>query len=344
MDLGIINENSATPKFKQIADRIIELIQNKTLKLGDKVPSINNIIREFSVSRDTAVKAYTELKRLGIIEAKPNKAYFVSSDFVEYKKKILFLSDHFTPYKEKIYFGLLDNLGKDYYVDVMAHYDNFDLLRFIYEKARAQGIYEYILIIPTTAQNYDADYFKYVNANNIIFLDRTVQGINFPAVYQDFKHGFYTALKQEKSRFKNYGKLVFFTKHSTDPIIEDMKEGLKRFAREEKLPFEHRLTLFTERDIAGKVVPEQGAVDIILDDLLLVECLKQAGIERLVPGRDFGLIAVNDNPFFEYIAGGITRITTDFYAMGNQAVQMMRNKQRGAFRIPTSLQIRATFY
>ena len=46
MDLGIINENSATPKFKQIADRIIELIQNKMLSLGDRVPSINKIIEQ----------------------------------------------------------------------------------------------------------------------------------------------------------------------------------------------------------------------------------------------------------------------------------------------------------
>ncbi|MBN1798804.1 MAG: GntR family transcriptional regulator [Spirochaetales bacterium] len=344
MDLGIINENSATPKFQQIAYRIIELIQNKTLTLGDKVPSINEIIKRFSVSRDTAVKAYSELKRLGIIEAKPNKAYFVANDYVDYKKKILFLSDHFTPYKEKIYFGILDNLEKDYYVDILTHYDSFDILRFVYEKARSQGIYEYILIIPTAAQNYEAEYFKYVNANNIIFVDRRVPGINFPTVYQDFKHGFYTALKQEKMRFKDYNRLVFFTKHYTDLIVEEMKEGLKKFAREEKIPFEHRLTLFSERDIAGKVIPEKGAVHIMLDDLLLAESLKQAAIERLTPGKDFGLIAVNDHPFFEYIAGGITRLTTDFYAMGCQAVHIMKNKQPESCRIPTTLQIRSTFY
>jgi DNA-binding transcriptional regulator YhcF (GntR family) len=344
MDLGIINENSDTPKFKQIADRIIELIQNKALTLGDKVPSINKIIQEFSVSRDTAVKAYSELKRLGIIEAKPNKAYFVANDYVNYKRKILFLSDHVTPYKEEIYFGLLDNIGKDYYVDILVHYNNFEVLRFIYEKARSQGIYEYILIIPTVVQNYEAQYFKYVNAKNIIFIDRRVPGINFPAVYQDFKYGFHTALKQEKKRFKNYKRLVFFTKHSTDPIVEEMKEGLKKFTKEEKIPFEHRLTLFTERDIAGKVIPEKGVVYIILDDLLLAEVLKQASIERLVPGKDFGLIAINDNPFFEYMAGGITRLTTDFYNMGCQAVQMMKNKQQKNCRIPTTLRIRSTFY
>ncbi len=344
MDLGIINENSATPKFKQIADRIIELIQNKMLSLGDRVPSINKIIEQFSVSRDTAVKAYAELKHLGIIEAKPNKAYFVANDYVDYKKKVLFLSDHFTRYKEKIYFGILDNLGTDYYVDILIHYDNFDILRFIYEKARVQGTYEYILIIPTAPQNYEAEYFKYVNANNIIFVDRPVPGLKFPSVYQDFKHGFHAALKREKSRFKKYNKLVFITKHSTDPIVEEMKEGLKRFAREERIPFEHQLTLFSEREIAGKILPERGMVCIILDDLLLAECLRQANSKQLVPGSDFGLIAVNDNPFFEFIAGGITRLTTDFYAMGCRTVQLMKNKQSENIRIPTSLLIRSTFH
>ena len=344
MDVGIINENSATPKFIQIADRIIELIQNKTLTLGDKVPSINEIIKRFSVSRDTAVKAYSKLKQLGIIEAKPNKAYFVANDYVNYNKKILFLSDYLTPSKEQIFFGLIDNLGEDYYVDVLAHFDNFDILRFIYEKVRAQGIYEYILIISTTAHNYEAEYFKYVNANNIIFIDRKVPGVNFPMVYQDFKHGFYTALKQEKIRFKNYNRLVFFTKHYTDPIVEEMKEGLKKFSKEEKILFEHRHTLFTERDIAGKIIPEKGVIYLILENLLLVECLKQAAIERLVPGKDFGLIAVNDEPCFNYMAGGITRITTDFYAMGCQAVQFIKNKKPENCCIPTTLRIHSTFY
>ena len=68
-ELGSINEASNQPKFLQIADRLRELIDCGRLSLGDRLPSVNEIIAHFSVSRDTAVKAYQELKDRGLIEA-----------------------------------------------------------------------------------------------------------------------------------------------------------------------------------------------------------------------------------------------------------------------------------
>jgi DNA-binding transcriptional regulator YhcF (GntR family) len=218
--LGRINDSGAKPKYLQIADRIRELIDSGQLKMGDHLPSVNQVIKHFSVSRDTVVKAYQELKDRRIIESTPNKAYFVSNVLIhDDAKLILLLTDYLTPYKEKIYYGLLDTLEPGYYIDLVSHNDNFDILKNVYEKYRSMKNCVSSLIIPTVSQSQDYEYFQYVNPGNLLFLDRRIPGLPHPAVWQDFRDGFYQALCAESSVLKKYQRMIFLTKFFTNAII-----------------------------------------------------------------------------------------------------------------------------
>lgn len=323
-DLGRINNESGQPKFLQIADRIRELVDSGQLSLGDRLPSINHIITHFSVSRDTAVKAYRELKNRGIVESSPNKAFFVSNVLIhENLRRILFLTDGITPYKEKIYYGLIDSLTPGYYIDVVSHSDSFDIMKDVYEKSRILGKYSSYLIIPTSAQDHESEYFQFVNPGNILFLDRRVHAVAHPAVWQDFQLGFYRALIAELDVLKKWKRCVFLTKFYTNTIIEEMQSGLERFAREAKMGFVHTRTRFTDREIRGKIAPAHGDLYIILDDHLLGELLSECAALALRPGRDLGIIMINEGLLYEYLPVPISVLSADFYAMGAAAADFI---------------------
>ncbi len=341
IDLGRINEDGADLKFVQIANRIRELIEGGKLSLGDRLPSINQVIDHFSVSRDTVVKAYQELKNRGIVESSPCKAYFVSNVFIrEGLARILLLMDEMTPYKERIYHGLIDSLSSGYYIEVVSHGNDFELLRLVYERFRDIDNIAAHLVIPTSSQEHDAEYFQYVNPGKLLFLDRRVLGVRHPSVWQDFSEGFYEALISERKLLGKYSRLVFLTKYCTNVIIEQMKEGLARFALSQGFPFVHQHTMFTEKEIRGKVKPESGDLVIILDDLLLIETLRACEERSFAIGKDIGVIVINDGPYFSRLPTPISVLSTDFYQMGVLAASFVMNGRLESVRVPTKLIVR----
>ena len=62
-----IDDTLGIPKYRQIINSIYQGIINGNLKIGDKIPSLNQICKEFDLSRDTVMVAFNELKAKGII-------------------------------------------------------------------------------------------------------------------------------------------------------------------------------------------------------------------------------------------------------------------------------------
>ncbi len=68
-----VDKNSNALKFQQLVDAIIDSISQSQLKQGDMLPSVNQIMKECQLSRDTVFKAYAELKKRGAVESVPNR-------------------------------------------------------------------------------------------------------------------------------------------------------------------------------------------------------------------------------------------------------------------------------
>lgn len=64
--------------YRRIANSIEHQIKNDVLKVGDKLPSIRSVCREQGVSMSTALQAYYDLERKGLIESRPQSGYYVS--------------------------------------------------------------------------------------------------------------------------------------------------------------------------------------------------------------------------------------------------------------------------
>jgi DNA-binding transcriptional MocR family regulator len=67
--------------YVQIASSLEQQINNDTLKVGDKLPSIRMICRQHGVSMTTAQYAYYELEAKSLIEPRPQSGYYVSNSF-----------------------------------------------------------------------------------------------------------------------------------------------------------------------------------------------------------------------------------------------------------------------
>src|SRR5678815_4987783 len=82
---------SATPKYMQLANSVINAINEEKIGKDDLLPSINELSFECEISRDTAEKAYKYLKQIGILGSVPGKGYFVKSTEVNQPLKVFLL-------------------------------------------------------------------------------------------------------------------------------------------------------------------------------------------------------------------------------------------------------------
>ncbi|TPD71227.1 aminotransferase-like domain-containing protein [Flavobacterium microcysteis] len=71
-------ENLKETLYLKIAKIIEEQIQNETLRLGEKLPSIRSAQKLYNVSINTAKQAYLELESRSLIESRPKSGYYVS--------------------------------------------------------------------------------------------------------------------------------------------------------------------------------------------------------------------------------------------------------------------------
>jgi DNA-binding transcriptional MocR family regulator len=84
--------------YMKIAGSLEKQINNDTLKVGDKLPSIRMICRQHGVSMSTAQFAYYQLEAKSLIEPRPQSGYYVSNSF----KKILAMPQVSRPEKKPV--------------------------------------------------------------------------------------------------------------------------------------------------------------------------------------------------------------------------------------------------
>jgi GntR family transcriptional regulator len=78
-----INKNSSTPAYQQIEDLVRQKIEGGELQPEDKLPSEEEICKQFDISRTTARKAYARLEYEGLLYKRAGKGTYVSPPKIE---------------------------------------------------------------------------------------------------------------------------------------------------------------------------------------------------------------------------------------------------------------------
>ncbi len=329
MKIITIDAQSNLPKYKQIISSVEVAIKENRLKRNDKLPTINKISLEFSISRDTVLLAYDELKKRGIIYAILGKGYYVKSVEINIQQKIFLLFDELNIFKEDIYNSFLENIGKDVQVDIFFHHFNSQVFRKLINDAN--GNYTKYIIMPTNLVD-AATMIKLLPQNDVFILDQTNPELtHYPSVHQNFTKNIYDALLKGKSRLDKYEKMILIFPGFREPL--GMKIGFEQFCHDFNLEYEI-ITEFKNREI------NFGEVYLIPNDRDLVRVIEKSESQNLKLGIDFGIISYNETPLKKVVANGITTISTNFEAMGKIVAQMILNSSRDQIENECSLIMR----
>src|SRR5688500_20085767 len=106
-----LDDHSATPKYQQLANCIVNAIERGQIGKDSIMPSINELSFEFEISRDTAEKGYKHLKKNGVLGSVPGKGYYVKKTDLNQKMKIFLMFNKLSPHKKIIYDSFVASLG-----------------------------------------------------------------------------------------------------------------------------------------------------------------------------------------------------------------------------------------
>lgn len=320
---------SKTPKYKQIIQFIENDILCKKLIKGSQLASINSLINQFSLSRDTVLMALNELKNRGIIESTVGKGYFVKSTDVIISQKIFLLFDELNAFKEDLYNAFMEFIPKNVQVDIFFHHFNFELFsNLIHSNA---GNYTYYVIMPADFKNIK-QILSTLPSNKVFILDQTNDDLkNYPAVYQNFEKDIYNSLKLAKPYLEEYEKIILLFPESKQPI--GMLKGFQKFKKEINLKF----GVIAKID---DIIPYKKEVYIILDDQNLIKLIKKIKLSNLSIGKEIGIISYNDTLLKEVVENGITTISTDFKLMGKNMAEMIFSGNHLQIENPNELILR----
>lgn len=312
MKIISIQNNVGVPKYKQIISSIEKTIESGDLKKDEKLPSINKVCLEFSLSRDTVLQAYDGLKKRGIIYAILGKGYYIKSTEVSIKQRIFVLFEELNIFKEDLYNAILENIGKGVEIDIFFHHFNLKVFQKLINDSN--GNYTNYIIMPTNLTG-AADIIKTLPVDEVYILDQTnAELTTYPAVFQNHKKDIYDALLKGKNEIIKYRKMILIFPGYREPI--GMKEGFEKFCLDFMIEY-IVIADFINREI------QSGEVYIIPNDRDLVSVIEKSKQQHLKLGTDFGIISYNETPLKKVVENGITTISTDFAAMGKIMAQMI---------------------
>ncbi len=329
MKIISINPQSNQPKYKQIVLSVEIAIAEKRLKRNDKLPSVNKVSLEFSISRDTVLLAYEELKKRGIIYAILGKGYYVKSVEFSFEQRIFLLFDELNAFKENIYNSFLEVMDNKAQVDIFFHHFNIDMFKKLINESN--GNYSKYIIMPTNLVD-AAKVIKTLPKQDVYILDQTNNDLNdYPSVHQNFIEDMQNGLMKGKSLLEKYRKLILIFPGNKEPV--GMVDGFRLFCTQNAFDYQV-ITSFEEQII------HKGDVFIIPTDRHLVDVIEQSKKQNLQIGKDFGIISYNDTPLKKVVENGITTISTDFKIMGKTLAEMLLHSKKEQIKNPSDLIIR----
>ncbi len=311
----IIDKRSNVPKYLQVTESIIKMIEEGKLLLGEKLPSINEAYLTLKISRDTLIKAYDELKSRGVIAPQHGKGFYIADINTPRHLKVFVLFDVMNGYKAILYRSLVKHLGENCSVDIFFH--NYNLKLFENLVNASIGNYGFYIIMP----HFNVDVSEIVSklpADKLLLIDKDVNELKskYSAVYQDFEKDIYSALKSSRDILKKYKRLFMVTKSEFQFIPDGLVTGFIDFSKEFGIK-----SGFVEQLSNHKI--EDGDVFIVFTDNDLVELIKISHEKGLKLGKTLGIISYDETPLKEVLAGGITVISTDFKKMGETAANLV---------------------
>lgn len=314
-----VDHNSATPKYRQIIKSIMDAIRKGELSSGDRLPSLNLLCEKFSLSQDTVLRAYNELKSRRIVTSAVGKGYYVDSTDINWEHKVFLLFDKLTLYKESLYDSIIEKFKNKGRVEIFFHHNNKKVFSTLVREAA--GNYSAYVVIPIQ-DNDTGKVLGILPPKSVYILDLMLDNPEnkYAYVCQRFENDVYTSLQNCLQSLHKYDMLYLVCSNMNNQHVQ-IRSGLERFAS--RYGFNYRvLSNLDNHEVSAR------EAYLVIDDIHLVEIIKMSGTKNLTIGQELGIISYNNSPLKEVMANGITTISTDFEEMGRKVSDMILKNRR----------------
>jgi DNA-binding transcriptional regulator YhcF (GntR family) len=323
-----IDEYSATPKYLQLTNSILNAIETGKIAKDYLLPSINELSCQLEISRDTAEKGYKHLKKIGVINSVPGKGYYISNVDFRQKLKIFLLFNKLSSHKKIVYDAFVKALGEDAAIDFYIYNNDFKLFKKLLTNIKDD--YSHYVIIPHFIEEGEnaAEIINTIPKDKLILLDKKIPGINgdYSAAYENFEKDIYGALEQAREQLSNYHTLkIIFPYQSYYPV--EILKGFQLFCQQ--YAFNHQVVNNISKEPINK---GEVFINLMEDDLVIL--LERIIASELQIGKDVGVISYNETPLKKIILNGITTISTDFKYMGTMAANLITGTEKKHLEVP----------
>ena len=331
-----LDDHSATPKYQQLANSVVNAIESGLIKKDTVMPSINELSFEFQISRDTAEKGYKHLKSIGVLGSVPGKGFYIKSTEVNQKLKIFLLFNKLSAHKKIIYDAIVSSLAGLAAIDFYIYNNDFALFRNLLLSKQDQ--YTHYVIIPHFNEGGEnaCDIINKIDKSKLVLLDKLVQGVDgkYAAVYENFEKDIYQALEQALPQLGRYQTIkIIFPEQTYHP--QEILKGFHKFCSE--YAFGYKVVHSIESEPLS-----EGDVYINLMENDLVTLIERLLSMKLKVGKDVGVISYNETPLKKIILDGITTISSDFQMMGEKTAEVILERSTRHVEIPFYLTLRSS--
>jgi len=332
----VIDEQSVTPKYLQVINSILKGIEEGRIHKDYFLPSINDLSYELEISRDTGIRAYKDLKNMGIINSVPGKGYFIANTDIKKRIKIFLLFNKLSTHKKILYDAFAAALGENAAIDFYIYNNDFSLFKELLTNKRDS--YSYFVIVPHFLEGGENAYeiINTIPKEKLLVLDKLLPEVdgNYATVYENFEKDIYEALEQALEPLKKYETIkIIFPDYTYHP--KEILKGFHRFCNQYAFNSEVINNINEETINAGTAY-----ISLMEDDLVIL--IEKILDTRLEVGKDVGVISYNETPLKKIILNGITTISTDFQLMGAKAAQLILERAAQHVAIPFYLTLRAS--
>ncbi|WP_183575028.1 GntR family transcriptional regulator [Mucilaginibacter sp. X5P1] len=323
-----IDEYSATPKYLQLANSIVNAVEAAVIQKGYLLPSINELSYQFDISRDTIQKSYRHLKKIGVVNSFPGKGYCISNMDFRQKLRVFLLFNKLSAHKKIIYDALVAALDDDVAIDFYIYNNDFKLFKKLLQSKKQE--YSHYVIIPHFIEGGENahEIINTIPKDKLILLDKNIAGIegDYSVVYENFEKDIFEALYQAKSQLSKYHTLkLIFPDQSYFPV--EIVNGFQRFCQQYAFNYEVINNVSATPINKGEVF-----INLMEDDLVIL--LERIMEHQFKVGKDVGVISYNETPIKKVILNGITTISTDFNYMGTVAASMILESSKRHVEVP----------
>jgi DNA-binding transcriptional regulator YhcF (GntR family) len=312
-------------KYMQLVEYINSQIESDVLNINDRLPSLNQLMKQMGMSKETVLKGLNYMSEKGIIKSEYRKGYYVQKKNQYHQYRVCMILDKMNILRDRIYQSFLENIQDFAEVDVYFHNHNFK----VFEKLIDENLNSYTHFVITTFFRESATkVLNRIPASKRVILDLfegKLEG-NYTCIYQDYTADIKECLADLTLQLDKYSRLVLVAPleafHAGAVIL-----GFKEFCQLSGKNYSIVNTVDDTNFLKGDAFITFSRYD--QDD---VSIIKLAHKYNWKLGRDIGLLSYNDTAVKEVLENGITVISTDFTMMGKEAALSIINKEHVKIR------------